>query len=212
MANPKFFFATKADLEPGLKKVESWLSIKYVQSGFHKSPDVTTYRSALDIPDFGVSVSGWFYSGPYLILPADTEIYAKPIPQSAGGILYQVEPQHNPEGFWLRSGGWYTKKKRRALVGGEVAGYAQDADVRRMFSRYIRTLTKGFTVVPDQYNCKWWVGPEAMNSLQAGTRLVCYDARAEDDWQIYLSLNGYDYLKERRERHEAERAGNEFPR
>ena len=177
MANPKFFFATKADLEPGLKKVEAWLSIKYIEWEFHKTPHVPEYYSALDIPEFGLSIYGGFYDATYLILPADMKVRARRTPQDSGETLYLVDRESNPEGFWLRPGGWYTKEERRYLIGGEVAGFAQDAEVKRMFSRYIRTLTKGFTMVTDRYGRQWWIGPEAMEAFKAGIRLVREDVR-----------------------------------
>lgn len=49
-------FATRSDLEPGIKKMESEYKLKYTATGRHPSPQPEAFYSAFDIPEFGQSI------------------------------------------------------------------------------------------------------------------------------------------------------------
>lgn len=86
-----FYFATKADMESGLEKIESEVSIKYTRLGLFDSPEITEHETYKDLPDFGLSTQGTTNSQPiYLIYPSDFKVVPKEVPQRRGGIKYDV--------------------------------------------------------------------------------------------------------------------------
>ena len=193
----KYFFATRADLEPGLRLAESRLFIKYVKYGFHPTPQPAVYRSALDIPQFGISSYGRVYGMQYMALPAHAEVHVRPVPQVEGGILYSIDPPYNLGGFCIGVGGWYEGKMGKFLVGSEMGCYSDVKEIKTLYGRYVRTVTRGFVAVRDRYNQTWWVGSESMIAVKSGIRLVTDTARIPLHLQTYLSLNGYSHLLSR---------------
>ena len=173
----KGFFATKADLEPGLRAFEAKCKVKYVRQNSQTTPDLETHFSAFDIPTLGHTPSRFVAGNPaYLIVPADAEVIVKHIVQDDGENWYRPEWEQN-SGILFRPGGWYGDN---VLMGGDT-GITFASEVIYGYWRVLnRTLTKGFTVIPDYMNYKWWVGPEALACLDAGGRLVIRDLDAPD--------------------------------
>lgn len=179
----KNFFATKADMEPGLRAFEAkWKEqIKYVKTGFRSTPDTETYYSAFDIPNLGFSAGHAIIVNPqYLVLPLETEVVIEPVRQQDGRMLYLVEWKQNPSAFIFRPGGWY---ENQVLIGGYIGTWGRSEDVLVYYSPFARVLTKGFVMLPDVLNYKWWVGPEAVALLNTGIRLITRDLNAPDTYE-----------------------------
>jgi hypothetical protein len=85
----RFIFATRADLEPGIRAVEAQHPLKYVEYTFHLSFDVPIYKSALGIPELGIErARSVIASDSYLILPTEVEIFVRKSPQADGAMYY----------------------------------------------------------------------------------------------------------------------------
>lgn len=107
----KHFFATLADMEPGLRTVEGKWRVKYIRSGFHPTPDIDTYYSAFDLPNLGFSAGSAVVLGPeYYIFPREVKVVVEPVRQHDGQMLYMVEWEQNPSAFLFRLGGWYENR------------------------------------------------------------------------------------------------------
>jgi hypothetical protein len=77
-------------------------------------------------------------------------------------------------------GGLYDKN---ILIGGEVAVYSWTPKEQPLYSSYVRLMTKGFVGIPDWCNRKWWVGPEALEMLRSGGRLLTGSVDAPDTYE-----------------------------
>ena len=183
------FFATRADLEPGIRKIEADIPLKYIAHGWHLTPEPEAFLSALEIPEFGQAVDVSyefgdrrifkrdFYSGAqkYLVGFQEAKIGAKFVPQESGRIRYDAETGiDNPQAFWFQPGGMAGDA---ALVGGCIVEATLDPDTVKLFQKFRRTVLKGFVKLPDYYYENWYVGPEALDLLKQGVRLTTNDFR-----------------------------------
>src|SRR5689334_3076151 len=98
------FFATKADLTPGLERIESQHRFQYVLLRMSPSPAIEPIFSALAIEGLGI-VHKNTGEETYLVFDASTELKVREIPQRKGGVLYIVDLLGNPTGFGFRPGG-----------------------------------------------------------------------------------------------------------
>src|SRR5437764_1018216 len=104
MSTQKHIFATRSDLQPGLKTIESQIRLKYVARFLystnskgvlilvpHKSPDFETYESLLNVDRLGINLTGQHHSGDdYLVVERDNDIRLRSALQRKGGIHYFV--------------------------------------------------------------------------------------------------------------------------
>lgn len=134
------------------------------------SPDFTPDQGYLDLPELG-TVETDFNRGclDYLIFPVSGEVIVETILQSSGEVHCLVGIMENPHALVLWPGGWYQGKH---LVGGALVTNALTDETSKLYTAFIRALTKGFVVVRDFANRRWWVGPEAMRALYEGKRLI----------------------------------------
>ncbi len=171
------FFATRADLEPGIRAIETRYPLKYVRDSSWDTSDISIYSSALDIPDLGTATSRYLYGDVIWIMPASAELVIQPVPQSAGGIRYFFHRQDNLSAFILWPGGWYEGK----LLGGGTCpdDRINPPEIMTLQQEFARAITKKFVKILGVNNGRnrhpWYVGPEALRALDAGTRLVTYD-------------------------------------
>jgi len=85
MSKQTHIFATRSDLEPGLKEFESKNKVKYARCDLYHGPIYEQYLSLLDWTDLGRNTTGDHVSGPrFLIVPRDCKINVEPVPQVTG--------------------------------------------------------------------------------------------------------------------------------
>jgi hypothetical protein len=171
-------FATRNDLEPGIRRAEARRKLKYVPTGFYPAPEYPVYYSALDIPNLGTTRSRIIQGNEYLVYPAEAEVFTRAITQTDGSIFLQIFADAFPKAFLFRPGGWHTNPpdNRKHLMGGQAFPLSDDAEIRSICFSFWRSLTYGFRTLYDDYErSPWRVGPEAMEALKQGARLITYE-------------------------------------
>jgi pentapeptide repeat protein len=177
------FFATRSDLEPGLRVAEQERPLKYALSGFYPSQEVAERASALEIPDLGTATEeSHMGMHRYLVVDAATRIQARPVRQRRGGVLYLVDHVANPGGIFFRPGGRLGDSCR---ISGEIQGVG-DARSLDLYRAFAGAVLAGFERITT-----FWVGREAARLLDNGARLTqgvgvpaTYDLKREEPAQV----------------------------
>jgi hypothetical protein len=158
------FFATKADLLPGILAFEAEHRVQYILCRLSNSPNFERYSSVTEIPDVGRSIHGHRVAeNAYFVLPADAEVKIEPVPQRRGGTKYKVDPA-NLCGFAFSAGGVYGD---RFVIDGSVGVYMGNENSIKLCKEFIRKLRRGYTRIQSYY-----VGPQALQLMKEGYRLT----------------------------------------
>ncbi len=178
------FFATKADLEPGIRQFESQHRVKYVPIGVYYTEEIPEYLSALAIPGLGYAPEVWSPDmSSYIVLSVTINAYVNVIALSAGGMRYDVDPEDNPSAFMVQFGALRTDGR---LIGGRYLFNSKEPDIRALCLEFAACVTSGFIQVRDPLRYPWQLGPEAFEMLKhGGTLQTCYSndpvALSKDD-------------------------------
>lgn len=177
----KFLFATRNDLEPGIRAFEAKRSVKYMETGLFETYPTEVYYSLLDVPDLGIAKYGQVpLEDSYLVLDASTEVLIREIPQRRGGVRYALDGMVNPISLLFSPGGMYQES---ALIVGELWPCSDEPAAIELYRLFAREVTRGFTVVGRLYHC----GPEALQLARAGIRLT-HDVRSPIEYDIPKEL------------------------
>ena len=77
-------FATRSDLEPGLRVFESKSAVKYVRRDLYHGPTFEQYLTLLDWAGLGKNNTGEHMTGPcFLVLKRDAQVNVETVPQHA---------------------------------------------------------------------------------------------------------------------------------
>ncbi|MEP6757202.1 MAG: hypothetical protein ABJA67_16980 [Chthonomonadales bacterium] len=185
----RYTFGTKSDWLPGIEVFESTFDVKYVEKTFHDVLPIKEYLCLRDIPNFGFQPKGdQVISGTsYLALPRDVKVNYRTIKMANGSTTYKTESEGNPLGVKVQLGGWYNSQ---CLIGGEVAVYSWSPTDEPFYKDIVRIFTKGFVGIHDWQKRRWWIGPEAMQALRDGKRLIVGAVSAPDTLEdIHLPDN-----------------------
>jgi hypothetical protein len=158
------FFATRADLEPVVRAIESSRLVKYVRAGLQNSSAPEVYGSALSLPSLGRAVKGDAVHEPaYLVVDVQEEVHVETIPQRRGGELYGVYPNVNPNSVTFSPGGEFDG----CIIKGELATGNRSGTALDLFRLFEQEIRRSFK------NIKGYrVGPTALAALDAGVRLT----------------------------------------
>ncbi len=86
MPKQTHIFATRSDLEPGLRKIEGDMAIRYARCGMYDSPVVEQYSSLLAWEGLGKNSTGDHISGPnFLVVPRECNISVEQVFQTPIG-------------------------------------------------------------------------------------------------------------------------------
>src|SRR5215471_8131416 len=110
MPAQRSIFATRSDLQPGLRLIESQRQLKYVAVHLYtvgnrgpsivvpnKSPEFESYGSLLGVDRLGINSTGQHTTGDdYLVIGSATEVKIRAAPQKKGGVHYFVDQLLNP--------------------------------------------------------------------------------------------------------------------
>lgn len=179
----KFLFATRNDLEPGIRAFEAKRAVKYMleyspEIGLFETYPTEVYYSLLDVPDLGIAKYGRSPGDRYLIMDASTEVLVREIPQRRGGVRYDLEA--DPISLLFSPGGIYQES---ALIVGELWPCSDEPAAIELYRLFAREVTRGFTVVGRIYRC----GPEAIQFARTGIRLT-HDVRSPIEYDIPKEL------------------------
>jgi hypothetical protein len=79
-------FATRSDLEPGIRAFESRSAVKYVRRALYNGPTFEQYFSLLDWEGLGRNRTGDHATGPcFLVLKRDVQVNVETVPQVSKG-------------------------------------------------------------------------------------------------------------------------------
>ena len=170
-------FATRADLEPGVRAIESVRKLQYVLCGLFDSAALTAHGSLLEAEDLGVNRTGQHITGPcYLVADALRRIEVRVVPQRRGGTKYAVDQLDNPGSITILPGGLY----QNCLLAGQIGTIGTDDVALTLFRDYSQEVTRGFKKVKE-----YRVGPEAVKLLDRGTRLTT-SAKSPSEYDLKI--------------------------
>jgi len=88
MSKQTHIFATRSDLQPGLKELESKMEMKYARCDLYYGPVYDQYLSLLTWEGLGKNKTGEHITGTrFLVTPRDCKINLEPLPQSGAQRL-----------------------------------------------------------------------------------------------------------------------------
>ncbi|HZE85250.1 MAG TPA: hypothetical protein VE035_13140 [Puia sp.] len=163
-----FFFAEWEDISPIIKEAESKMEVHYYLTGSFEDPEIPHYMSFSETPDPGrVKYGDWNHHDDYLVMPRDTLVAIREVPQRKGGIRYLVDQLANSKGIALKIGGIF---QEGILVGGRLATGSENEFSLGFYKLLSTMIKKQFTRIGTFY-----VGKNAETRLREGWRLVTDD-------------------------------------
>lgn len=193
MSRPRVvqFYATKSDLEPGLRAIDSAQRLTLAEDRVYENSNVPTLRSLAEIPDLG-KVQGR-RSSRFLVLRESERVNPARVVQTGkkskvprgvatalaligicppgGKVTFEIRQSDHPSSIVFAAGGLANPQ---LLIAGEIATMHETAASRELHGLFCKELLRGFTKVKS-----FDVGPEAMVLLKSGGRLTI-DAKARD--------------------------------
>jgi hypothetical protein len=158
------FYATRVDLEPGLRAFEAATPVTYVRAGYFDSAEPRRVASALDLSLGNAPTGAMMTEERYLVLPPGAALQVRPVPQRSGGTRFAIDQLLNPDSVVCCFGGVHGE---RVLISGEISTIAASEASRALFKSIARSLLRRFEHVGS-----YWVGCEARKMLDAGSRLT----------------------------------------
>src|SRR5438552_12252205 len=152
--NQLSFFATIADLDSLIRRVESARRLHYALTGLFDSPNPVTVQCLLDAPNSGCGAVGDVNQSPgYLVAGREISIEVRPVPQRRGGVKYAVDQNANPKTIAFRPGGVFGES---CLIAGQVGTTSDDPSSLDLFQSFSKEIRHQFTKIRSFY-----VGKEA---------------------------------------------------
>jgi hypothetical protein len=165
MSSRLHFYATQADLESVIRKVEETASFRYALTGLHPTPSYPTYNSAIEIPDLGhATADSSMGCKSYLVLRHGQKIAVRKIPQNAGGARHAVDQLANPDSIIFQPAGI---SGNATVIHGRIATTGTTIEAKTIFATFQRHFRKYFAK-----HAAFYVGPEAMQLREKGFRLT----------------------------------------
>jgi hypothetical protein len=160
-----YFYATRDDLEPVIRSIEATASFNYVLTGLQSSRIFPTYSSGLEIPSLGRATGqSAVHCEAYLVVPKETQVLIRDVPQRAGGVMYAVDQLINPDSIVFQPGGVLDDS---VVISGEAGTTAQTEKATEIFSLFRKWLKNDF-----QRRQSFYVGPNALQLKEKGSRLT----------------------------------------
>lgn len=190
MSKQNHIFATRSDLEPGLRSIESQMPLKYIEMYLyvtgrkdswmivpHESPEFKSYTSLLAANRLGINLTGQSITGDnYLVVDAATEIRIREVPQRKGGVNYIVDDQSYLTAIFFRPGGFY---QDHCLISGNIGTASVHPQSIELYNNFTRAVTKGFKKIGN-----YRVGPEALCLMENGMRMVTIGINSPREYDL----------------------------
>ena len=128
MSKQTHIFATRSDLESGLRDFEAKIDVKYVRCDLYYGPVYEQYLSLLDWSDLGKNMTGDHISGPqFLVVPRGCKINIQPVPQVAASSERGSKGLGDSRGWTIDSTG--SAPKHTASLHQYLTGLERDSGV-----------------------------------------------------------------------------------
>jgi hypothetical protein len=126
------------------------------------------YNSILELPNLSMTKFGSWISldNRFMLVPKNSDIKVREIPQKKGGIKYAIDPMHNPINIELSTGGIYILIEN-VLVAGRIGITSDCTFSNDIFNSLSKKIKKEFEKIGTFY-----VGKDAEEKLHQGWRLV----------------------------------------
>jgi hypothetical protein len=158
-------FATRCDLEPGIRLIEARYSIKYTLCGLFTSPEAHIWHSILDVENLGKATRGnQSLCERYLVIRENVKLQIRSVVQSSGGILYAVDQLHNPNSIVFQPGGAFGDDH---IISGHVGTVSNHSNAAQLLREFSCSITRDF-----RKHRGYFIGPEAFKLQKKGVRLI----------------------------------------
>lgn len=175
------FFATPADVVPVLERFEANAPLKFVVADNLTTPNPTTYLTASEIPEPGVSThETGALSRQLLVSARDAKTHLRTFVGDRGEKRWMTDNGFNEETVALTLAGRWGED---ILLPGNMSTLHDTAAAQQLMKGF-RAALKGEGFV--QVNRAWWLGREAMEMLRAGKRLATAAVQSPPDYDLKL--------------------------
>ena len=155
-------FCTTSDLVAVLDDAQARSPMSFAVAGLFETANVHRLHDSADIATF-IAASGETLLS-FLAVASGDAVGAREVFQRNGSSLYGVDQLSNPRSVVLRPGRLIDE---RTLLAGQIGTASQDPVSVTLFSTFRDVVRKQFVKVKS-----YWVGPEAVQLLDAGGRLT----------------------------------------
>ncbi|WP_103072483.1 hypothetical protein [Aquimarina sediminis] len=169
------FHILKEDISDIIQEVETEFDVKYFRRGLFDNKDIITHKSLLEDSSIGFARSGdWNDLDAYLVIPNDTKLNVRDIPQRKGGTKYAVDQLENPKSVEIKLGGIY-KNGDQVNIAGRIGTVSDDPFSKQVYKSFVSKIKKKFKRIGSFY-----IGPKAEEKLREGWRLVTNEKMSKD--------------------------------
>jgi hypothetical protein len=173
-------FATRKDIEQGIRLFERENSLKYTLCGLFPSSDVHVYSSLFQIENLGKTTApNQSLCDEFLVMKCGVELEIRDVQQKSGGVKYAVDQQSNPASVCFRPGGIYHDE---FLIAGRIGTASSHPDAAHLFREFGRAATQGF-----RKQREYFVGPDAFRLYQDGVRLITMHVGEDRKYDLNFS-------------------------
>lgn len=166
MAKRTFFYATSKDLKPLIHTIESTISIKYLKAGLLDNADIVEYDSILKYHELGRATNtSNLFCDRFLVAHKDTQIIIEEVPQSKGGLKYEVSEVLNPDTVIFWPAGEFSQKN--AVIEGIITTNSNTTKSIELYNSFVKTMKKQFIKYKSYY-----LGVDANEFFRKGWRLA----------------------------------------
>jgi hypothetical protein len=174
-----FLFATRRDLEPGIRLIEAERSLKYALGGMFLTAEVQVWQSLLDVENIGQASGGnQSLCEEYLVFPKEMNLNIRDVPQHSGMKKYAVDQLLNPASIAFRPGGLFGKG---FLIVGRIGSASNQPESLRLLKEFSRALTHNF-----QRHDMYFVGNEVLELHRTGTRLITMHIHEDSQYDLKI--------------------------
>ena len=158
-------FATRDDILPNIKSIESHRSLKYVRYEIYKKKNVPIYESLTEYKSLGANKTGDHNSGDcFIVVDRETDIHFQ-----TKRILFVrtktiINQLTNPDSIVFQPGGIY---KNKYLICGHIGTASDSARSFDLYKYFSKAIRKNFAKIESYY-----VGENALLLLKNGIRLI----------------------------------------
>ena len=189
----KRYFATRNDLLPEFRKIENLIDIQYIFSDRTQDINIPTYDHFEDIPLEDIANMSGIYTmtNPYMIIPKGAPYHFSTIHRTdlPGVTEYKVIINNNLDYLMSTFGGWYIHKDESVYIAGHIGTFHNATQhAKQLYIPFSRRFCNSFVTIKDWRDWPWKVGPEALEILRTGTRLITDHSPAQSHHSHDLKL------------------------